>query len=649
MRWILLCLISALPLQLAAAAQPLTPERAVKYWRISDLRYSPDGSVAVCAASIVNGPTPEGHLWLVNPTKKELRQLTFSAKIERSPEWAPQGDRVAFLSNRSGLMQVYVMSRTGGNARAVTTSASAVTDFRWSPDGSQIAYLARKDDPERDVNAPHIADRTQDLARLWVTDVGSGDSRELTGGVLRIDEIAWVSPERILTIASEQPALETWHSALYEIAVRDGAVRLLSRPNQPFVRLQISPERKQLAFVSTGTGGPIAHDLFLQPAESGAARNMTASVDRAVLEVHWQNDNTIVARVAEGFTNRLVRIDSKGSVSRIALPYSVRAFDVARNGDIVFAGVGFNRLPEVFVRRSTGAVAQIGELQSGWEAITLADAEIFRFRSFDGTAVEAALMKPSLPSPAVAAAPTAPAAAQPPAAPLAPAAKWPLVVLVHGGPASNFTADYFWFNAWAQLLAARGYAVLFVNPRGSIGYGEKFVAANRGDLGGGDYKDILGALDTVIARGTVDAGRVGIGGWSYGGQMTEWAIGHTDRFKAAVVGQGVYDEASEYGTEDSPADDEWYFGTPWEHPDVYARNSPATFIGNARTPTLIMHGEDDTTNPVGQSKALYRALKRLGVETELITYPGEGHLPRQERHQVDVMQRMLEWFDRHLQ
>jgi dipeptidyl aminopeptidase/acylaminoacyl peptidase len=190
--------------------------------------------------------------------------------------------------------------------------------------------------------------------------------------------------------------------------------------------------------------------------------------------------------------------------------------------------------------------------------------------------------------------------------------------------------------------------VLLVNPRGSLGYGEKFVAANRGDLGGGDFKDLLAALDVVIARGDIDARRVGIGGWSYGAQMTEWAIGHSDRFRAAVAGGGVFDEASEYLTEDSPAGDEWYFGTPWEHPDVYARNSPVTFIGNARTPTLIVHGEDDPTNPVAQSKALYRALKRVGVQTQLITYPGEPHLPRQEPHQVDIMKRMLDWFDRYL-
>jgi dipeptidyl aminopeptidase/acylaminoacyl peptidase len=130
--------------------------------------------------------------------------------------------------------------------------------------------------------------------------------------------------------------------------------------------------------------------------------------------------------------------------------------------------------------------------------------------------------------------------------------------------------------------------------------------------------------------------------------MTQWAIGHTNRFKAAVSGGGVFDQAAEFGTEDGSADDRWYFGTPWENPEVFARNSPATYIRNAKTPTLILHGEEDHNNPIGQSQALYRALKHFGVETEFVTYPSEPHLPRQEQHQIDVLQRMLDWFDRHL-
>jgi len=189
---------------------------------------------------------------------------------------------------------------------------------------------------------------------------------------------------------------------------------------------------------------------------------------------------------------------------------------------------------------------------------------------------------------------------------------------------------------------------LLVNPRGSTGYGETFLKTNRRDWGGGDFKDLMAGLDTVIARGETDPHRIGIGGWSYGGEMTEWAITQTNRFKAAVAGAGVFDQTAEFESEEIANPDEWYLGTPWEQPDVFARNSPSTYIRKAKTPTLILHGEDDDTNPVGQSQALYRALKRYGVETELVVYPGETHLPRQEKHQIDVLQRMLDWFDRHL-
>jgi dipeptidyl aminopeptidase/acylaminoacyl peptidase len=158
----------------------------------------------------------------------------------------------------------------------------------------------------------------------------------------------------------------------------------------------------------------------------------------------------------------------------------------------------------------------------------------------------------------------------------------------------------------------------------------------------------MAALDRVISRGEVDPRRVGIGGWSYGGEMSAWAIGHTTRFRAAVVGAGVFDLAAELETESDPSGDEWHFGTPWDNPDAFARCSPMTFIRNARTPTLIFHGDADRDNPVGQSLGLYRALKYCGVETQLVVYPGEPHLPRRARHQVDIMEQMLVWFDQHL-
>jgi dipeptidyl aminopeptidase/acylaminoacyl peptidase len=187
------------------------------------------------------------------------------------------------------------------------------------------------------------------------------------------------------------------------------------------------------------------------------------------------------------------------------------------------------------------------------------------------------------------------------------------------------------------------------NPRGSNGYSEEFLKANRGDWGGGDYRDLMSVLGAVLERGEADPERLGIGGWSYGGEMAAWAITQTSRFKAAVFGGGVFNQQSEFETEDEPAADEWYFGTPWEHPEVFARNSPATYIRAARTPTLILAGENDTVNPVGQARGLYRALKHFGVETELVTYPGEGHSPRRRTNNIDMFERILDWYDRHLQ
>jgi dipeptidyl aminopeptidase/acylaminoacyl peptidase len=198
------------------------------------------------------------------------------------------------------------------------------------------------------------------------------------------------------------------------------------------------------------------------------------------------------------------------------------------------------------------------------------------------------------------------------------------------------------------MLVSHGYAVLMVNPRGSSGYSEAFMKANRGDLGGGDYRDLMTVLDHVLAQGKADPNRLGIGGWSYGGEMSARAITQSQRFKAAVVGAGVFDQLAEFESESEPAEDQWYFGLPWEHPEVFARNSPATFIAAAKTPTLIFDGEDDEANPVAQSKGLYRALKWLDVETEMVLYPGEGHSPRRYDSNLDMFTRILAWYDAHL-
>ena len=602
----------------------MTPTEALSYVRAGDLHFSPDGRrLAYVAISYRWDWQP--HLRVLDTASGSERELTPAGKSERSPEWSPDGKSLAFLSNRGRATQIYAMAGNGDPV-ALTARRNGVQGFRWSPDGKSIAYLAQADDAPSSDNGPQVADRESDLAHFWVLDMATKSARELPLKGMRIDEGQWQDGGHILVVATDKPASEENTDAVYRISTETGAPELFAKPPQPFEGLIVSPDGKRFALRSTSTDGPFARNLFIGTGNTDLHR-MSRLPDLTVAEVKWPEPATVWVRVNDGFTNRIWKAPAGDMPVEVKLPLSVASFDVARDGEIAFVGEDFAHLPEIWLRDSKGRIRQISHLQSGTAQIPLAPATIFRTKSFDGMPIEAALLKP-------------PAADN--------NGKFPLVLLVHGGPASNFSEGYGWEVAWGQMLASHGYEVLMVNPRGSNGYSEDFAKANRGDWGGGDYRDLTAVLDAVIARGETDPDRLGIGGWSYGAEMSEWAITQSNRFKAAVAGAGVFDQQAEFETENHPADDEWYFGTPWEHPDVFARNSPASFIRKAHTPTLILDGEEDENNPVGQSKGLYRALKHFGVETEMVLYPGEGHSPRKGSYNIDMFTRILDWYDRHL-
>jgi dipeptidyl aminopeptidase/acylaminoacyl peptidase len=619
-------LFTLISIAATAAQTSLTPEQALDYRRASDLHFSPDGTkLAFVVLSYRDDRAP--HIWLMDVPTGAARDITPSKKSERSPQWSPDGKSLAFLSNRNGKTQIYVMAANGTDATASTSQKNAVEKFHWSPDGRSLAYLAKDDDAQDEDSGPQVADQENDLARLWVLDVASKRKQKLTTGKFRVDDFQWQDASHLLMSASAAPSVEEFNDAVYRISMRDGASNVLSRPPQPFGSLVVSPSGNQFVVLSTDTNGPFDRDIFLGSTGNGVLHDASAPLGLSVAQLVWHRPSSLWARVVDGFRNRIVEFRPGAAAVSIDLPLSVEAFDVSPDGSIAFAGGDFDHLSEIYLRSRDGGVRQLTHLQQGWDGIHLASTTIFKIKSFDGTEIESALMKPSsLPA----------------------SGKMPLVLLVHGGPSSNFGAGYGWETAWGQMLASHGYEVLMVNPRGSDGYSEDFAKANRGDWGGGDYKDLMAVLDFVTANGETDPDRLGIGGWSYGAEMSERAIGQTNRFKAAVAGAGVFDQAAEFETERSPQDDEWYFGTPWDHPDVFARNSPSTFIRNARTPTLIFDGMDDANNPVGQSKGLYRALKHYGVETEMVLYPGEGHSPRRWDYNVDMFRRILDWYDRHL-
>ena len=604
-------------------SQPMNSAQALSWVRPRQLQLSPDGTKLAYVAQSYAWDV-RGHLRIIDVRTGVQTEVTAPEKSESFPLWSPDGTRLAFLSNRAGGRQIYVVRPDGSEPTALTARKQGVGLFRWSPDGRSIAYLA-KDDISPPKDGPQVADREGDLARLWILDLNTGRTRRLGFDGWQIDDFQWRDSTHLLLQANNQPRTEEFTDALYTISILGGAPAHLASPPQPFESPLLSPDGKTYAFLSTTRSGPSPRDLFIAPFGGTAARDVSSTLDRTIVDMEWKSPNAIWLLVDDGFYGRLMESTPGGSSRRIDLPLSVIGFDIARNAEVVFAAGDFTHLAEIYVRSPDGHVRQLTHLAAESNGIQLSPARIFTTRSFDGLPIEAALIEPHGNG-------TAP----------------PLVLLVHGGPNSNFTAGYGWETAWADLLAAHGYAVLMVNPRGSDGYSEAFMKANRGDWGGGDFKDLMAVLDAVVARGEADPNRLGIGGWSYGGEMSAWAITQTHRFKAAVAGAGVFDQEAEFETEDGPAVDEWYFGTPWEHLNLFQRNSPSTYIRYAKTPTLILDGEDDENNPVGQSKGLYRALKHFGVETELVTYPDEGHSPRKLSNNIDMFDRILNWYDAHL-
>jgi dipeptidyl aminopeptidase/acylaminoacyl peptidase len=382
-----------------------------------------------------------------------------------------------------------------------------------------------------------------------------------------------------------------------------------------------------VAYLASRSEGPSPHDLYLVSTRSGSGTNLTGeSIDRPISRFVWQSNNSLLVLAQNGFASAFYSVSTAGQTTALSsFVVHPEAFDVSRVGDLIFAGETSAQLPELWLSDLKGTLARrMTRFNQHEGGLDLAESEIFRYKSFDGTEIEALLLKPRS---------------------YTTGTRLPLVVMVHGGPTGRWSDS---FEAWGQLLAARGYAVLYPNVRGSTGYGNKFVEMNRGDWGGGDFKDVMAGVDAAIARGLADPTKLGIGGWSYGGYMAAWAVTQTNRFKAAVSGAPVIDLASEFGTENGPAYDEWFYGLPYEKLDGFIKSSPITFARNVRTPTLLLQGEADTTDPIGQSQQFYRALKRYEVDAQLVLYPREGHGLREEKHLLDRLNRVINWFDSHV-
>jgi len=629
--------LGAVPAPLRAdepAKKPLTPEMSITLRSESDLHFSPDGRrVAFVVSEPLQGSTRQRHIWVMDVATRRVTQFTQSKKSEFLPRWSPDGSGLAFLSSRGDQTQIYFLPADAGEAYALTEGKRSIDSFEWSPDGKQIAFIApdpKTDDEEKkekDKDDAHVADKDEKRTKLWLYDMDSHKTREIVGAPWEISEIQWLpSGDHIIVAATDHPESDEETDRIFSVNIADGKMAQLVAPRGPFGNIKASPDGKWIAYNGARVDGPQAPDLFLLAITGGTPRNLTAeSLDRPIGPFVWRPDNDIVALAEVGFHSKLYAISLDGKVqARESLPVNAHAFDISDPGDLVFAGDTGTTPAEVWLTRRSTTAECVSEFNKSWKSVALVKPEFFTYKSFDGTEIEGSLLLP---------------------AGYDGHSKLPLITLVHGGPTGAWSDSV---QMWGQMLAARGYAIFYPNVRGSTGYGEKFAEMNRADWGGSDFKDVMAGVDSLIARGVADPNRLGIGGWSYGGYMAEWAITQTDRFKVSVCGAGLFDLVAEFETEKGNSYDEWFYGQPYESSDAFRKSSPVYYMKNAKTPTLILQGEEDTTDPMGQSTALYRALKHYGVKAELITYPREPHGIGEEKHVVSMLNRILSWYDEYL-
>ncbi|MDH4336785.1 MAG: S9 family peptidase [Candidatus Krumholzibacteria bacterium] len=646
----------AICLTLATSAHALTVAELMSVKNITEARISPDGATVAFGVAAVDssGRAWDADVWTVDVAGGAARRITHDDAWDDTPRWAPDGSgRLAFVSDREGANQVFMVALPDPEPRQLTDTPNGVTAFAWSPDASRLAFLTpggqseaarRRAENGADV---HIEDEATPPSRIHIVDVATGTDRELPPiDAADVTTLDW-SPDGTrlaVTVQDQKGTIGFFYgSDIAVVDVTSGAMKTrVAREGMDF-NPRWSPDGKSLAFLSHGGVKDWIGSCFVcVVAVDGDAppRNVSPGFDERDYgaEYLWSPDSKNIYLVApQGVTRQIFAIDAEsGQSSRLSAGTAVfGGVSVSADGSrMAFQRTTMEEPAEIFVSvPQPFAPVQLTHLNDAIATTKLGRGEIVRWKSFDGLEIEGILVTPA-----------------------GRRKQRPLVTVIHGGPSTPCMAAFSpqigapgWPQAdlVAHTFVERDYAVFFPNFRGSSGYGRDFMRANMGDWGGGDFKDVMTGIDMLVERGVANPKQLAIVGWSYGGTLTSFAITQTPRFAAAVVGAGVTDHLSQYGTTDIPPLIETYMGgTPWKVADTYRRCSSVTHAADVITPTLLCYGENDARVPPSQGREFYRILKRREVPAELVVYPRSGHFVFEPALEADFQARMLAWVDR---
>jgi len=631
---------------------------------VSDPQISPDGRRVAFVVATLSEERDEylSNIWVVDVVGGEPRRFTTGPGRDTAPRWSPDGAWLAFLSAREAKAkpQLHVMPADGGEPVRLTEQPHGVSAPAWAPDSARLAFVSRvgpapADGPEKSKPARIITtvkyrfngegfiyDRPP---HVFVIARDGGAPRQITDGDCVDEEPAWSPDGRVIAFTSARHADRDHDDArdLFVVSADGGEPRRLTDTSAVVTGPAFSPDGRTLAYVARRGRNAFAdnHRLFTTAVEGGASRELSAGFDRSVgalgdAWVVWSaGGQWLHFAVEDGGRVVIHRVPAAANAAptpAVTGERVVTGFSVAPDGTLAFTASTATVPAEVFVSAGDGSQERpITDVNRVWRGeVALSVPERFRYERA-GATIDGWVMRP--------------VGAEP-------GRRYPVLLNVHGGPHTQYGVGFF---DEFQVYAGAGYAVVFTNPRGGRGYGEAFARAVLGDWGGGDVADVLAGLDEALRRfDFLDAERLGVLGGSYGGFMTSWIVGHTDRFRAACSERAVNDQRTMFGTSDIGH----LFNVtalggvmPWDDPARYVERSPLTYASRITTPLLIIHSEEDYRCPIEQAEQLFVALKTLRRETMLVRFPGENHeLSRSgtPRHRLERFRIILDWFGRYL-